>query len=666
MQSYIAINNDPTTIPSRDKIADNDYCSKPYTGQSIYQIARQNERNQLGVACKAYSDTNALGLDTSFTCFIPNGKLVWANRVIKDAINNPNKWINPCDKQLLNAMWMNQRAKSSLSTFLDTLTTSTNVEPHLNYPTKSSILPTCSNGEIKYNIKNPGVFNMASNEWEQYPSESALYDEVRQYNYMTEAQRQQAQAHQPNIQMRPNFSANYRPDGSQFYPVRDSLSCANDGGCACPASDIAAKTGNILQVITELQNRLVAAVDIQDSTSILDELDIDPKLKKLLDYVRENLYDKHINWAKLKEIAKAFSSIAEIQTGRYLLAIMQPFLHRFTKVPTELPMPSSSFSVRANVDLNTNALGRVAFSWNPFFLNATGESTFGINNDATLNGLASNNNFIAQNISQNMPVLFYNRYRIVSAALKITFTTSQLSSTGFGTLAVDFSDNASVAAIGAVLPSAAPFGIFARTENGYFKETKSTRDNESIQVNYLPLDSSFTDYFPVGTTKLGFNIIGYVTGAPVSSTIARIDLVTNYEALVANEYTDFLPCQVYTGGLDDLKTINKIAIQIQSDGGTLSPENIQKVASQFKVDIDDQLKFKLPPLKQTVRAAKSNYQDLDELKKIVVEEMTQKLPPEKKQSVLSKIMGFISPIFGGAIETFANRMPQMFGAQFVK
>jgi len=309
-------------------------------------------------------------------------------------------------------------------------------------------------------------------------------------------------------------------------------------------------------------------------------VNMDAKMKKLLIKVREFADKNQTTIREAQQLGEFIAKSYQDNKLHYLLSIVNPFKNRIAKVPTEIPIPSSSFSVRQNFNLISNAAGNVAFGYNPFALYSSMQlTTFGVNNDVSLSGTVSTNFFMGVDAAQNLPVSLYSKFRLVSAAIRLTFTSSQLSSTGFATVAVDFSD-VSAATISLPITQLSKYGIFSNIENAYFKESKATRNGETLDLNYIPVDTSFTDYVNINSAKQGFTFVGYISGAEKSTTIARIDLVANYEALVAAEYTDYLPSQVYTGSLDELKTVSTLVSTLQQRGQSPTLDNLTLIANE--------------------------------------------------------------------------------------
>jgi len=420
------------------------------------------------------------------------------------------------------------------------------------------------------------------------------------------------------------------------------------------------KYSQVLQPVQDMLNELEQLVNNYEQTSVIDEIDMDPKFKRLITQMRSDLFEKHLSYDKMTEIADAFSHFANMSKSKYILSLVDPFKHRAAKIPTELPIPSTTLSLRHNLNLTTNALGNVAFTFNPYSLNFINQTGFFLNNDPTLIGNAFNNNFLGINVGQMLPAYLYSKYRLVSAAIKLTFTSSLLNTQGYSTVGINF-ENLPVQTVGVLSPESAWFGDFSRMENTYFKDSIATRSGETLQSNYIPLDSSFLDY--VGTNAVpatGFFIAGYVTGAPPTTVVARVDLIMNFEAVVAVDFTDYLPCNTYTGSLDDLKMLPVITGRVSS----FTPKEIERVIAEEKpiklnkiVELpqDSRKAQEIKNLTRLVTGVRDNT-----LNRLVFDEK-----PSIRKSLISDVMDFIAPAMSGLIKTASSSLkdiflPQMF------
>lgn len=602
-------------IPNRDdptiqaNFRTNRLAARP---RGFVQSGLLRERQELYDTLKAnYQGLNSLNTDqpdisaddVEVIKYIPNSRIAYYNKLIKEGIKSK---LSLCDVNYVDQVWMQDDDRRKLKRILNKL-----VDPNKSnnaftaMPTnRYGAKYTCNNGNIQGEFYNPG--EVALNSYEK------------------------------------------------------------QDGCACSLDEKVSKTHDILSIINDYQNELMQKIDLLQSTSVLDEIPMDPKLHKLISYTRDQLLETHVDYETFLRITDAFSEITQRQKSKYLLSIIDPFKHKFTKVPSELPIPSSSFSIRSNVNLVTNATGNVAFAINPFYLTTTsGNTSFSVNNDVSLTGLVASNFFLGVDIGQSLPVALYNKYRLSSAGLRLTFTSSQLSSTGFATCSVDFADTI-VTGTGASNATYSTYGVFNNIENAYFKETKATRNGDSISMNYIPLDSSFVDYQTVNASKQGFVFIGYIAGAQALTTIARLDIVLNFEALVAAQYTDYLPCQVYTGGLDDLKSVNRVLVALQQENKPLSTESISEVAKTVAPDViyDKQAKMNLGVPKIIKDKVVETVKDLQNIKNEVIDKL---IPKEKKRGIFGKLMDVLSPISSGimnaGVSMLGNSLMAPFGSK---
>jgi len=485
---------------------------------SLYNMLRTQEMIKMINSRRAAIDITQD--DIEVVKYIPNSRFAWFNKLIKSALQND---MTTCDQQALLKIWLSPENRGRLQKLTNKL-----VDPRIQdftmMPTnRSGMRYKCERGLVRANFYNPG-------------SVALPYEDVGK----------------------------------------------NNGEChGCSSSKV--QKDDVVKVIDNIinaQNEIANQIEESQYNESFFGVNMDAKMKKLLMKVRE-FADK--NQTTIKEAQQLGEYIAKSYNDNklhYLLSIVNPFRNRIAKIPTEIPIPSSSFSIRQNFNLISNASGNVAFGFNPFALYAnTTLTTFGVNNDATLSGSTTSNFFTGVDAAQNLPIALYSKFRLVSSAIRLTFTSSQLSSTGFATVSVDFSD-VNGALVGVPLATLLKYGLFSNIENAYFKESKATKNGDTLDLNYIPIDSSFTDYLNVGSARPGFTFVGYISGAEKSTTIARIDLVANYEALVATEYTDYLPSQVYTGSLDELKTVNSLVSTLQQRGQSPTPENLTLIADE--------------------------------------------------------------------------------------
>lgn len=314
-----------------------------------------------------------------------------------------------------------------------------------------------------------------------------------------------------------------------------------------------------------------------------------------------------LNLKEMQRVSKALHSLDTRRNYSYISSLIDPFTYDSeTRIPSTIPMPTATFSVKRNIQLTTNATGNVAFAISPFFLsNTAGTTACTVNNAVGLDGVTVNNNFSCVDLGQACPANFYTRYRLVSASVRILFTSSTLNSTGFCTTSVDF-DQCRSGSIPGVISQYQKYSLYSNIENGAYKQTVAVQNGSIVQINYLPIDTSFQDFYNIDNLPNGFIIAGYVTGVQTTAptTVGRLDVVFNYEAFVNQTFADYIS---QSSGIfnDDLSDC-RIFINNCNNSRSLHPNSMAKFAvshSQIeKQTIPDQ-EFMIPRSAQNIPIA---------------------------------------------------------------
>jgi len=487
------------------------------------QLGKQKERVELkqllsDQSVRDYLNAKNRGvvtLDTiSVIDYIPNSRFAYYNKLIKAGLQSG---LSLCDVDVARNVWMNKENVERLVTLLGTMVDENKNSFTYMPSTKSGVKFVCREGKSKPLFRNPGTVDM------------------------------------------PYHLEGYRASRN------DSCGCSNDK----IAHDIVSINDHISSIIAKYE----AEYMYNDDDKIINEY-FGPEVAKLLHWSREMALSGKVDLHKLLQLTKAFHNTQKILNTSYVMSLIDPFKYcQEVRIPSQFPIPTASFSVSRNISLITNDSGNVAFAINPFYL-ATSNTSCAINNDATLTGVNSSDFFKGVDLGQAMPVPFYSRYRLVSAAVRVIFTASSLNSTGFATMTVDF-DQAGIGAIGAIISQYAKYASFSQIENGFFKQTKAVNNGNSMQINYLPVDTSMQEFFQIGGFSNGFVFNGYISGAPKATTVARLDTVFNYEAFVHNQYTDYVPSAANdnSGEIDECKMfINQCSVRKYA-----TPDDMQKV-----------------------------------------------------------------------------------------
>jgi hypothetical protein len=295
---------------------------------------------------------------------------------------------------------------------------------------------------------------------------------------------------------------------------------------------------------------------------------------------------KKINLIEISDLIDTLKKLYVTQTDEYLNAILYPEAIKYAKVPSLFPIPTASFQTHFQYSLTTNATGQVAFTWNPWYMQdnglTTAYSSFFVNNNSTLTGNASNNNFVSTDIGYTqMPTGIYSQYRVVAASCVVTYTGRMDIVSGIICQAVGLNQIANP------LPSAAAtidatsqvFGNFNLIDELPFaKQSQAINGTRGI---FFPIDNNMLEFaqIPTGAAtptlnnnyKTGFYFAFYGNGLPVASQCLRVDFFIDFEMSVAPSFNNYIPqaypSQKYTGNhLENIsKTLNLNNIITEKD-----------------------------------------------------------------------------------------------------
>lgn len=663
-QTYQAY--DPSAnVPTEDQRKQAANQRTPYTGKSAYQKAREAEKTDLIKYIKGKLNDNSSDVD-DFVYGLPNAKLVWANVFLKKFFNAESV-VNPCDVSLFGTMWMSDKAKDLWEKKFSKAglaPINVNAQVTARYPTKGGLVPSCSNGVLKTNLKNPAVFNMYTGEMEEYPTYDDMLDEIRQYNrydqnvdYRTGRVINRNTLQQPVELASSNFS---------------NMSCplTKNSECSCEKNNerLLNKAEKTIKYIDELHKRVTELQLLHNKTHQLDTMDIPPHMSSLFSNFRKSIIEENkVDFQMLEKVADSLKYLRGIQTSAYLYSICDPFQNRFAKAPSEIPIPSASFSVRTNITLTTNDKGNVAFAFDPYYLNAlasTKPSSFGVNNNTALTGLGSSNFFIATDVGQTLPAQLYGKYRLVSAGLKFTVTSSFLNTTGFCTMGLQFDSGAAANTdVATAIGGYANYGQFSLIENSYFRQQAPLRTGEVIQLNYLPLDNTFLQFMSIGQGFKNCTFVGYATGAPANTAIGRLDLVLNYEGTVDLNWTDYIPQAISFESNASVKYLPSVVNYLVDNNKTTAPHDMKDAIANVITDQSKDVLIK--PTQQEIGVVKL----LDDAKNSLIvglKDQLQQIINDKKSSEEHKYKasGFLDTLLNIAKHT--PLAPVAYGIDFLR
>lgn len=308
-----------------------------------------------------------------------------------------------------------------------------------------------------------------------------------------------------------------------------------------------------------------------------------------------------------KRLLSALREYQKVVKSRYLVALVHPDLAVKQQIPVKLysdvPIPTASMGFHEQYQFTTSTQGTFLLAWKPNFLvnqaylTANGLTTW---SNITMNiaaGLTGNvgvagNFFVPRNYTPNIDL---QRYRLVSALLKISYNGAVLSQQGtmlscatFDPLTVAVGNN--VTPIGTIADTLVDrFGQFSLIQNGLWNTTVDiTKHSEGIECLYVPTDPDdmifqrTNSYY--GTTVLapnqlqpdteGAHIQYIVCGRnlPVSSSCIIVDTYYNYEIIADPSSAPFLRSEaqnVFTS--TEHSAIQDSMINSMGKGGAIRP-----------------------------------------------------------------------------------------------
>lgn len=329
------------------------------------------------------------------------------------------------------------------------------------------------------------------------------------------------------------------------------------------------------------------------------ESQIDQYDEKMLNYI-VNLYNvlnkDKINIEEFKNSVEALQYFNAKGQYNYLENLLKPEYCKGVKIPSPVPVPSTSFQLHNSVTLSTNSSGNLAIVFNPFFLydiNGLGEvgvnwngfskiklnwlSSLFVNNDDSLDGHTPSANTLywkPVNIGQGIPSV-YDQYRLVSASIVVKYIGRLDSVSGVIGGAIVFDEERYIGASetlsnnessynylvgGPWLKKYANFDL--AMDSFYHQENMCL---EGIRELYFPIDNTFEEYMKTMNVnymqfspssnsnfdanfisdqdyyKSGFNQMIYVLGAPANSACFKLDIFCNFECLPNAEFLNYMP-----------------------------------------------------------------------------------------------------------------------------
>lgn len=301
---------------------------------------------------------------------------------------------------------------------------------------------------------------------------------------------------------------------------------------------------------------------------VLDESD-QIYLSHLLN-VKRHLNSAVPDYSRIIGLINEMNQVYSLQHTLYVDSILSPETKRGSKIPSVMPLPSSSFQLRQTFNVATNAQGNAVVIVNPFFLANSSSllSTVFLNNNVALDGVSSSNFFNPINIGQGIPAV-YSQYRLVSGSLCVKYVGRLDTVQGIigGAIICDTNAAPALHTPAAVQPNLAKYANFNAARDSYFNMENYSL--QGIRQIYFPLDPSFDEYLPLNTSKNGFNFLVYIQNCPPSASSFKFDLCLNFECLADSDFLNYIPTSIYDGPIvkkDDLrKAISTDVIMKESE-----------------------------------------------------------------------------------------------------
>jgi len=608
---------------------DRDYMLKENKDNSLYKATIVKHRQEI-MNLPFPDGINAKILATGF----PNAKANWFNRFIKAISNGRNKF-SQAEKEYIERSWVTDAFREEIEKLIKAknVTFDSNKCTYGNYPWKGGAA-SCKKGVLTFDFDNPGYYDTLTGEYVYFDTAEEMNREYEKNN------------------------------GVWLRSMRENIKKKNEekhSSCACKAlPDKINKIEDSLKVYDEAQSLIHLLEDLDHKMKSIEEIHMTESQKGVYHKFLKHIATKgSVDVSLFKELTEAFSNFRSSMVANYAMTVLNPWKYKAVKAPSELPIPSATFSIRSSINLITNNKGNLAFAFDPYYLVVGSFSSFGLNNNDLLVGTAVSNFFLATDIGQNLPAAIYSKYRCVSAGIKLQVTSSYLNTTGYASVGLQFSAGG-VAATGSAITTYQNFGNFNQIENAYYRQTVPLRSGEIIEQNWLPIDPTFLTFTDLGVGGKNCTIVGYIAGGPQTTTVARLEFIMNMEAIVDLAYVDYIPQDISYEIFDpkDLRVIHTIFQQSMSNDTKVSSEEVNSLLEKEFPSVPVPLllpsvidSFGLPITSIAKNVGNILKNDIKELSKIdkegayseKIEELNNKLSENKneKPSFLSKAYNIV-------------------------
>lgn len=333
----------------------------------------------------------------------------------------------------------------------------------------------------------------------------------------------------------------------------------------------------------------------KNDTNIKIIADYDKNMLNYIGRLYKNLNGDTVDIDDLENIVDVLSTYKKKSEKTYLENLIHPEKAKGCKIPTPIPVPSSSFQLHNSITLTTNSSGNLAFVLNPFYLyniNDNGAiydkentvffkpnyiSSLLFCNEDTLDGhTTTGNTFNPINIGQGIPNV-YDQYRLVSASLIVRYIGRIDITSGVIGGAIVFDENREVPSSGILSIDtvattlntdcswATKYANFDLAMDSFYHQENLCL--EGLRMLYFPIDNTFEEYTKLAGSsvssikpadnlgystgvkvlqsedynKSGFNWMVYVLGAPPNSSCFKIDFYLNFECLPNATFLNYMP-----------------------------------------------------------------------------------------------------------------------------
>jgi hypothetical protein len=301
-----------------------------------------------------------------------------------------------------------------------------------------------------------------------------------------------------------------------------------------------------------------AAPFMNDDPTLSDEVvlnrqveDYEQKFIEYLISMQGALGKNKINIREIQRLTDIFQALKKEQTDDYYEALVHPEHSKGSKIPSTVPVPSSSFQLHSQISVAPNASGNAFVVFNPYYLAGgaslgpglgVGQTTssFYVNNDPSLtgSGAVAIGTTIATSVGQVIPNV-YNQYRLVSASIVVKYVGRLDIVQGAIGGAIIFDPNVAPINVSTANPALDKYGDFNLAQDSYYFQDNMTLNG--MRELFFPLDSTYEQYLTTGTAKNGFAFLIYIQdGVPTASNY-KVDVYLNFEALADVSFLNYIP-----------------------------------------------------------------------------------------------------------------------------